>query len=55
MLFIFHDGIYEDKELNQAIMVRSKLRNRYLKSKTEMMNGDITSRETTVLRFCEIL
>ena len=24
-----------DKELNQAIMVRSKLRNKYLKSKSE--------------------
>ena len=25
-----------DKELNQAIMVRSKLRNKYLKSKSEI-------------------
>ena len=33
-------------------MVRSKLSNKYLKCKTEMMNGHIASRETTGLRFC---
>ena len=43
---------FTENELNQAIMVRSKLSNKYLKSKTEMMNRHITSRETTVLRFC---
>ena len=43
---------FMDKELNQAIMVRSKLRNKYLKSKSKQINRDITSRETTVLNYC---
>ena len=41
-----------DKELNQAIMVRSKLRNKYLKSNPKQINRDITSRETTVSDHC---
>ena len=40
------------KELNQAIMVRSKLRNKYLKSKSKQINRDIRSTETTVLNYC---
>ena len=43
---------FMDKELNQAIMVRSKLRNKYLKSKSKQINRDITSTETTVLNYC---
>ena len=41
---------FMDKELNQAIMVRSKLRNKYLKCK--QINRDITSRETIALNYC---
>ena len=41
-----------DKGLNRAIMVRSKLRSKYLKSKSEVDKQSITSRETTVLNYC---
>ena len=40
-----------DKELSQAVMVRSKFRDKYRKSKSEI-NKYITSRETTVLNYC---
>ena len=43
---------FMDKGLNQTIMVRSKLRNKYLKPKSEIDNRDITSRKTTVLNYC---
>ena len=43
---------FMDKELNQTIMVRSKLRNKYLKSKSETDKQRYKSRETTVLNYC---
>ena len=42
---------FMDKEPNQAIIVISKLRNKYLKSKSKI-NRDIISGETTVLSYC---
>ena len=41
-----------DKELNQATMIRFKLRNKYLKSKSETDKQRIISRETNVLNYC---
>ena len=41
-----------DKELNQATLIRFKLRNKYLKSKSETDKQRIISRETNVLNYC---
>ena len=43
---------FMDGELNQAIMVRSKLWNKYLKSKSETDKQRHQGRETTVLSYC---
>ena len=34
------------QELNQVLMIRSKLRNKYLKYESEIDKRDVTSRET---------